>query len=58
MWPILACSIAAIAIIIERFWTLSKRAVTPQHLWEQIKQMVERHDFNQVNVGVIRDSSP
>ena len=58
MWPILACSIAAIAIIIERFWTLNKRAVTPQHLWEQVKQMVERHDFNQVNVGAIRDSSP
>ncbi len=58
MWPILACSIAAIAIIIERFWTLNKRAVTPQHLWEQVKQMVERHDFNKVNVGVVRDSSP
>jgi len=58
MWPILACSIAATAIIIERFWTLNKRAVTPRHLWTQVQQMIERRDFDQTKVNVIRESSP
>jgi len=58
MWPILACSIAAVAIIIERFWTLNRRGVTPPHLWQQVQGMLERRDIDQTKIAVIRDSSP
>lgn len=58
MWPILACSIAAVAIIIERFWTLNRRGVTPPHLWQQVQGMLERRDIDQTKIAVIRNSSP
>lgn len=32
MWPILACSILALAIVIERFWTLRKSSIAPKDL--------------------------
>ncbi|MBJ7538145.1 MotA/TolQ/ExbB proton channel family protein [Marinomonas transparens] len=32
MWPLLACSILALAIIIERFWTLRKARIAPKGL--------------------------
>ncbi|REG85771.1 MotA/TolQ/ExbB proton channel family protein [Marinomonas pollencensis] len=32
MWPLLACSILTLAIIIERFWVLRKSRVAPQNL--------------------------
>ncbi|MGB7390354.1 MotA/TolQ/ExbB proton channel family protein, partial [Marinomonas sp.] len=32
MWPLLACSILTMAIIIERFWVLRKSRVAPKNL--------------------------
>ncbi|KZN12429.1 MULTISPECIES: MotA/TolQ/ExbB proton channel family protein [Marinomonas] len=32
MWPLLACSILTLAIILERFWTLRKNSVAPKGL--------------------------
>jgi biopolymer transport protein ExbB len=32
MWPLMACSILTLAIILERFWTLRKAAVAPKGL--------------------------
>ena len=58
MWPIVACSVIAAAIILERFWTLNKRAVTPQHLMEQVQKMIERREVDPVKVKVLRESSP
>jgi biopolymer transport protein ExbB len=37
MWPILACSVAALAIIIERLWALRRKRVLPTGLIEQIR---------------------
>ncbi len=58
MWPIVACSVIAAAIILERFWTLNRRAVTPQHLMEQVQKMIERREVDPVKVKVLRESSP
>jgi len=58
MWPILLCSVIAVAIIIERFWTLKKRAVTPRGLTQQIRLMLERQDLDDAKVQWIRNSSP
>jgi len=58
MWPILLCSVIAVAIIIERFWTLKKRVVTPRGLTQQIRQMLERQDLDDAKLEWIRNSSP
>jgi len=36
MWPLLACSILALAIILERFWTLRKSGVAPKGLLSDV----------------------
>jgi len=42
MFPIIACSIIAFGIILERFWTLQKKKVIPRHLvatiWHWVKE--------------------
>lgn len=42
MFPIIACSIIAFGIILERFWTLQKNKVIPRHLvatiWHWVKE--------------------
>lgn len=58
MWPILLCSVVALAIIVERAWTLKRRAVTPNDLMRQIEQLVERRDLDRAKIALIRASSP
>ena len=58
MWPILACSIIAVAIVCERFWTLNRRAVTPSDLTAEVQQLIERRDLNPARVQAIRENSP
>ncbi|MBR7888512.1 MotA/TolQ/ExbB proton channel family protein [Marinomonas sp. A79] len=36
MWPLMACSILTLAIILERFWTLRKASVAPQGLLSEV----------------------
>jgi len=42
MFPIIACSIIAFGIILERFWTLQSKKVVPKHLvatiWHWVKE--------------------
>ncbi len=58
MWPILACSVAAMAIVCERLWTLNKRAVTPGSLGQQVQQMIASRELDPAKVVAIRESSP
>lgn len=58
MWPILACSISALAIICERFWALNARAVTPVALTDEVQQLIERQDLNPARIKTIRENSP
>ncbi|HSH40855.1 MAG TPA: MotA/TolQ/ExbB proton channel family protein [Arenicellales bacterium] len=58
MWPILACSVIAVAIIVERFWTLSHRAVTPTDLTEEVQKLIEQRDLNPARINAIRENSP
>ena len=58
MWPIVACSVVAAAIVCERLWTLSRRGVIPRHLLQQIQTMIERREVDPVKIKIIRDSSP
>lgn len=50
MWPIILCSVIAVAIIAERLWTLQERRVMPPELTRKVWQLV---DSGQVNDRVI-----
>lgn len=58
MWPLIACSIAACAIIGERLWSLQRRFVLPPGALSNIQQWLERGDVDGAKVGTLRKSSP
>jgi biopolymer transport protein ExbB len=58
MWPIILCSIAALAIIGERFWSLQRKYVTPPNLVPQIQQWLARHELDDARINLVRNSSP
>ena len=56
MLPIIMCSIISISIIAERFWSLRREKVLPEHLvatvWNEIKQNnLKSADINQLAKG-------
>jgi biopolymer transport protein ExbB len=58
MWPIILCSIAALAIIGERFWSLQRKHVTPAHLVAQAQQWLQRKELDASRIHLLRESSP
>jgi len=58
MWPILLCSVAALAIVGERFWSLQKKYVTPSHLVSQAREWLQRQELDAARINLLRDSSP
>ncbi len=55
MYPILLCSILALAIFLERLWSLARQRVVPASLFPQIEGMVS-HERHGEAVGVCRAS--
>jgi len=51
MWPLLICSIIALAIVAERFWTLQKRNVAPDQL---LKQVLDHEKENRVSEDLLK----
>ena len=58
MAPILLCSTLAVAIIIERFWTLRKGKVTPEGLGTTVEDWAARHELDQRHFVQLRNGSP
>ena len=58
MWPILALSAIAIAIIIERFWTLRRKAVIPPGLGEEVRAWAANRQLDPTHIDVLRGNSP
>ncbi|OGI51825.1 MAG: biopolymer transporter ExbB [Candidatus Muproteobacteria bacterium RIFCSPLOWO2_01_FULL_60_18] len=58
MWPITLCSVAALAIIGERLWSLQKKYVAPPNLLAQIEQLLERNELEPSHLAALRDGSP
>jgi biopolymer transport protein ExbB len=58
MWPIILCSIAAVAIILERLWTLQDRRVLPAELTKKVWQLVETGQINDKVIGALERNSP
>lgn len=57
MWPILLCSIVAMAIVIERFWALRRWAIMPEDLVSRIWQLHRRQLLNDDRIAEIREGS-
>ncbi len=58
MWPILLSSVAALAIIGERIWSLQKKYVAPPDLLSQARQWLQRQELDAARINLLRDSSP
>jgi biopolymer transport protein ExbB len=58
MFPLLACSILAVGIVVERFWALQTERIAPRGLLRQIRRWHERGQLNQQRVDGVRNHSP
>jgi biopolymer transport protein ExbB len=58
MFPIVICSIAAMAIVAERFWSLRPKRVVPENLNANIYQLYRHGKLDKNSIEVLRDSSP
>lgn len=58
MLPILACSILALAIILERSWALRRGQVMPDGLLAQVRAWLQRDALDGDRLDALRNSSP
>jgi biopolymer transport protein ExbB len=58
MWPIILCSVIAVAIVFERLWTLQDRRVLPSDLIPRVQQLIDTNQVNERVVEAIEKSSP
>jgi biopolymer transport protein ExbB len=58
MWPILACSVVATAIVIERFWALRRERVLPRELMERVRDWERMGRVPPQNMDDLKSGSP
>jgi biopolymer transport protein ExbB len=58
MVPILLSSVVAIAIIIERLWTLKRDKVLPRDLFDKVWQWVEGNQLEERHLQALQQNSP
>ena len=58
MIPIILCSVLAIAIIIERFWTLSSARITPKYVLAKVWTWIKNNQLDSGKLRELRMSSP
>lgn len=58
MLPIILCSIVALAIIVERFWSLQKARVAPANLVSDIWQQARKGKLDTGKLTELRSGSP
>ncbi|MEO6689233.1 MAG: MotA/TolQ/ExbB proton channel family protein [Dokdonella sp.] len=58
MLPILLCSAAALAIILERFWTLRRKAVVPAGLGAEVREWARTRKLDPEHLNALRTNSP
>ncbi|NIR32116.1 MAG: MotA/TolQ/ExbB proton channel family protein [Gammaproteobacteria bacterium] len=58
MVPILLCSIVAMAIILERFWTLQRKRIAPRNLVVEMWQWVRAGHVTEGRIRELRAGSP
>ncbi len=57
MWPIMLCSVLAMALIGERLWALRKSRIIPEHLVAQIWGWKKSKQLNAEKLAALRKSS-
>jgi biopolymer transport protein ExbB len=58
MVPIIACSIIATAVVLERLWALRTRRIMPAQLVTQIWQWHRRNQLTAERINEVREGSP
>lgn len=58
MWPLILFSVAALAIIGERLWSLQRKYVCPPNLLSQVQQWLDRDELDGPRIELVRQSSP
>lgn len=58
MWPIIACSIAAVGILLERLWTLQRKRVLPQELIKKVSDLAEKNQVTPKVIEALEKNSP
>jgi biopolymer transport protein ExbB len=58
MVPIIACSILALAIIMERFWSLRESRVAPEHTINELWRWIKKKELNGRKLKALQGSSP
>src|SRR3981081_4779219 len=58
MWEIMLCSIAAVAIILERLWTLQSSRVIPRDLSQKVWNWIEADQLSDKLVAALEQNSP
>ena len=58
MWPIIACSVVAVAIILERLWTLQERRVLPVSVANHVLELIQRDQIDAKQLQEVHQSSP
>jgi biopolymer transport protein ExbB len=58
MVPIIGCSIVALAIVLERLWTLQRRRVLPDDLTRRVWEWVSHDELNHRHIQELQAGSP
>jgi biopolymer transport protein ExbB len=58
MWPIIACSIAAVGILLERLWTLQRKRVLPPELIKKVSDLAEKNQVTPKVIEALEKNSP
>ncbi len=58
MVPIIGCSVIALAIVLERLWTLQRRRVLPEDLTRQVWEWVSHNELNHSHIRELQTGSP
>jgi len=58
MFPIVICSIIALAICVERGWSLRRSRITPKHLVAQVWNWIKNNQLDKAKLKTLKNSSP
>lgn len=58
MAPIIICSILALTIVVERFWTLREKKIAPPNLVDQIIKLYQKNRITNEAISKLHNNSP
>ncbi len=58
MWPIILCSVLAVAIVLERLWALQSNRVIPRDLGQKVWNWIEADQVNDKLITALQQNSP